>query len=337
MLRAGLAAVSFLILSGPLFAQVDEMCRESGVGLPSLNSPFANIPYVFGRVELKGLGSNAKFPKVTVTLLDPQQTGKRLTIEKSGNYCFRKTSASGGSLVVEVDGVEVARRALPSFGPTQQREDFEIVASGNNRSAAPGIVSAKFSHPQNERTMELYRQAGEAEKVKDQKKLVETLRKIVEIDPADFIAWAKLGAVYFELNSLDDSQAAFKKSIETKVDYTPAWVNIGKVRVAKKEFESAIEIFKHAAELDPSSARTYQLLGQAYLQAKKGTLGAEALNKALELDPIGMAECHLLLAKLYDLAGAKNLASNEYRLFLSKVREHSDRSKFEKYIKDNPK
>jgi hypothetical protein len=49
-----------------------------------------------------------------------------------------------------------------------------------------------------------------------------------------------------------------------------------------------------------------------------------------------MAESHLLLAVLYDRAGAKDLASREYRLFLSKVRDHPDQKKFEKYIKDNP-
>ncbi|MBP6003166.1 MAG: hypothetical protein KA746_07010 [Pyrinomonadaceae bacterium] len=51
---------------------------------------------------------------------------------------------------------------------------------------------------------------------------------------------------------------------------------------------------------------------------------------------IGMAECHLLKARLYDLAGAKNLASHEYKTFLAKVTEHPEKKKFEKYIKDNP-
>ena len=43
------------------------------------------------------------------------------------------------------------------------------------------------------------------------------------------------------------------------------------------------------------------------------------------------------LAKLYDLAGAKELAVKEYKNFLAKVPEHPDKKKFEKYIKDNSK
>lgn len=59
-------------------AQVDEICAEFGA-TPSLNSPFAQIPYVFGRVVLKGYAAGAKFPRITVVLVDPQQSQKRLT------------------------------------------------------------------------------------------------------------------------------------------------------------------------------------------------------------------------------------------------------------------
>jgi tetratricopeptide (TPR) repeat protein len=111
---------------------------------------------------------------------------------------------------------------------------------------------------------------------------------------------------------------------------------MGKIRVAQKGFEAAIEIYKHAITLEPNSPTAYRLLGEAYLQAKKGTLGVEALNEAIRLDPVGMAECHLLLAKLYELAGAKNLASREYKQFLAKVPDHPDKKKFEQFIKNNP-
>jgi hypothetical protein len=49
-----------------------------------------------------------------------------------------------------------------------------------------------------------------------------------------------------------------------------------------------------------------------------------------------MAECHLLLARLYDRAGAKDMASREYVLFLQKVPEHPEKQKFDSYIKANP-
>lgn len=328
-----LVVVVVFACAGETHAQIDEICAEAGV-MPSLDSPFAHVPYVFGRITVKGFDPGAKLPKVAVIFSEGQQAVKRLIVDKSGNYCFRRVGGSG-SLVVEVNGLEVARRTLPSFGAAQQREDFEVLASGHQRATAPAAISAKFSHPPNEKTVGLYKKAAEAEKAKDLKEAVKVLKDLVSVDPADFIAWAKLGSLYFELNSLPEADAAFRKSLELKVEYTPAWINVGKLRVAQKQFEAASEIFKHAATLEPTSARTYQLLGDAYLQARKGTLGAEALNKAIELDPIGMAECHLQLAHLYQLAGAKDRAAREYRLFLVKVPDHPDKGKFEKYIKEN--
>lgn len=327
---------SLVAFAGVAFAQADDFCAEFGA-TPSFNSPSANVPYVFGRIVLKDHDPGTKFPKITVLLSESRGAPTRLTIERSGNYCFRRISGSGGTLVVDVNGVEVARRTLPSMGPAQQREDFEIYADPRQRSSPPSTISAKFSHPRNDKTIDLYKKAAEAEKNKDLEKTVSFLKEIVLIDQADFIAWAKLGSVYFEQNKLSEADAAFRRSLEAKVDYTPAWIYVGKLRMAQKQYEAAIEIFKHAVELEPTSGRAFQLLGEAHLQARQGTLAVDALDQALKLDPAGMAECHLLKARLYDLAGAKQLAAEEYKAFLAKVPEHPDRKKFEKYIKENPK
>lgn len=45
---------------------------------------------------------------------------------------------------------------------------------------------------------------------------------------------------------------------------------------------------------------------------------------------------HLLIGRLYDAAGAKQLASREFRGFLRKVPDYADKAKLEKYIKENP-
>ena len=316
-------------------AQADEFCGEFGV-MPSLDSPFAAVPYVFGRISLKGYNAGDKFPSVTIVLVDRQQTEKRITVDKSGKYCFKRTGGSGGTLLVEVDGVEAARRPVPSFSAAQVREDFEIFPQHLQKTAPPATVSAKFSHPQNDKTIEIYKKAAEAEQNKDRQAAIRHLKELVKIDPSDFIAWAKLGSLHFEHNSLGEAEAAFRRSIELKLEYTPAWINVGKIRVAQKQFEAAVEILKHATSLDPKSGRAFQLLGEAYLQSKQGTLAVQALNESLRLDPAGMADSHLLLARLYDAAGARHLAAAEFKAFLSKVNDYPERKKLEKYIKDNP-
>ena len=315
-------------------AQVDDICADFG-HRPSLNSPFQNIPYVFGRIVLKAGSVDGKLPRLTVTLIDPQQTQKRLTLEKSGSYCFRRTTASSGTLIVEVDGVEVARRSLPTFGPVQQREDFEISYGSGEPPARPGVVSTKFARPPHKKTVELYKKASAAEAAKDRKSAIQHVKAIVDIDPADFIAWAKLGSLYFEQKEFAPAEAAFRKALELNAEYTPAWIIMGRIRLEQKRPENAIEIFKEAARTDPASARAFQLLGEAYIQTRQGTLGVQALDQAIRLDPVGMAECHLIKARLYDLAGAKNFAAAEYKAFLGKLPEHPDRRKFERYIREN--
>ena len=49
-----------------------------------------------------------------------------------------------------------------------------------------------------------------------------------------------------------------------------------------------------------------------------------------------MAECHLAVAHLYELAGAKQMATKEYKAFLKKVPDYADRKRLEKFIQDNP-
>lgn len=337
MLYKGALSIVFVIASTiAASAQVDEICREFGF-MATLDAPRLTAPFVYGRVEVLTTEPKPKFPKVIITYTNRSQSPSRVTIDRSGSYCFKITGGSGGTLSIDINGVEVARRDVSDFGPAQKREDFQVAMprSGAAALAAPGVVSTKFSYPHNERTSVHYKNAAELERKKDRKGAIAELMRIVEIDPNDFIGWTQLGNLQFGNGELQNADASYRKALVLQPEYTPAWINVGKLRVAQKQLEAAIEIFKHAAALEPTDARTFRLLGETYLQNKQGTLGAQALNHAIRLDPQGQAECHLQLAHLYQLAGAKNLAAAEYRKFLEKVPEHPDRKKFEKFISEN--
>jgi cytochrome c-type biogenesis protein CcmH/NrfG len=319
----------------PAAAQVDEICREFGYSA-TLDGPRLSAPFIYGRITVTASDTNAKFPKITITYANRSQSPSRATVGRSGSYCFKVTSGSGGSLVIDIDGVEVARRDVADFGPAQKREDFQIEAPGSNPAlASPGVISSKFNYPPNEKTVELYKAAVKAEDDKDVKLAIETMKKVVTIDPDDFIAWAHLGTLHFRMDQLQEADAAYRKSLALREDYSPAWINVGKLRIAQKQIDAAIEIFKHAAALEPEDARVFRLLGETYLQNKQGTFGAQALNHAIRLDPIGQAECHLQLAHLFQLAKANDLAAREYEKFLEKVPDHPDRKKLEKFISEN--
>lgn len=328
---------TILFLSGGAFAQADDVCREFGE-TPSREVGRDNrlVPFVFGRVVLRGLSKEAKQPRITAMYSDSLQPATRQLIGRSGNYCFQKRGASG-TLIIEVDGVEVARRSVSDISNQRQREDFDLAAPGSQvLPAPPGVVSARFNRPANDKTLDLYKRVSEAERSKRPSESVELVKQITLIDPEDFIAWAKLGSLYIELDLLPEAEAAFKKVLVIRRDYSPAMLNLGMLKAMQGKYPEAIAYFERAVASDPLSARAYRLLGEAYFQVKRGSDGLAALDEALRLDPVGMAECHLLKARLYDLAGARDLAAAEYRTFLSKVPDHPDKKKFEKYLKDNP-
>jgi predicted negative regulator of RcsB-dependent stress response len=312
-------------------AQVAAICGETG------STPWMNTSFVYGKVQLKGFDVT-KLPKITIVLADRRGSESRYTIDRSGNYCFRNIDGSGGFLVIEVEGLEVVRRSLPSggSGPVQHRQDFEIQPTHPERSRPPATISAKYNYPRSARNNELFDEAVLAERGMELGKAAQLLKEIVANDPADFVAFAKLGSVYFDQKKISESEASYSRALALRADYVPAIINLGRIRLIQKKFDDAIATFEKATAADPSSARAFQLLGEAYLLVRKGTLGVAALNEAIRLDPVGMAECHLLMARLYDLAGAKPLASREYRIFLEKVPGHQDKKRFEQYIKDNP-
>jgi len=331
-----LASILIILVSGlTVSAQADDFWRGFGLR-PTSDEPGARIAYVYGRVAVRGYNQTTPFPKISVIFLDAQQSQGRLTIDKAGSYCFRRSNSGGGTLIVEVDGVETARKTLSTLGQAQTREDFEIYLAQKPAMSPPGIISARFARPHNEKTAVLYQKTGEAEARKDLDGAIRFANEIVTIDPEDFVAWAKLGSLYAANGGVGEAETALKRSLFIRKDYTPAMLNLGLLKALQDQIPAAIQLFERAVASDPTSARAYRLLGEAYLQAKRGTDGLAALDEALAIDPQGMAECHLLKARLYDLAGAKTLASAEYKAFLAKVSDHPDKKNFQKYIKDNP-
>lgn len=345
-MRTWILVAAFLLGCLPFGGEVraqeaDDVCREFGrtpsreIVTGQSGRPQKGV-FIYGKISLKGVPRDARRPQITAIYSDSQQAGWRQTLTESGNYCFQR-SGTGGIIVIEVDGLEIGRKSLSDItNEPLQREDFEVTPPPSEGNAPPGVISARYIRTINPKTTDLYKKAAAAETDKKIPKAIDFVKEIVGLDPEDFVAWAKLGSLYLGQNSFADAEAAFRKALAVRPDYVPALINIGLMRAMEKKFPDAIEIFNQAVAADPTSARGFRLLGEAYLQNRQGSLGLAALDKALEIDPVGMAECHLLKARLYDLAGAKNLASHEYRVFLKKVPDYEDKKTLEKYIKDNP-
>ena len=312
------------------FGQIDGARQASGLPLSM------DARMVYGRVALEGLEPGGKRPTVYVTLFTRRLQANRATLDNEGYFYFRDIVADGGTLMVEVNGVEVARQSLLSVGPKQQRQDFYIIIpSTKSATAKPGTISAKYAYERSKEHTELLNKAVAAIENKNLEKAISNLNRIVGSDPNDYGAWTILGATYAAAADIAAAETAYLTAIKVRPDSAPTMISLGKLYLTTKRHEPAVEVLEKATQSEPENTAALRLLGEAYLQVRKGTKAVAVLNEAIRLQPVEMAECHLMLAKLYDIAGAKHLAALEYKLFLEKVPKHAEKEKMTVYIKDN--
>jgi len=162
------------------------------------------------------------------------------------------------------------------------------------------------------------------------------LRKLVERDPASYVAWFDLGFVENALGKVDDSIAAYRKSVAAKPDVfesnlnlglqlaktgqpdaeqylraathlTPtshaaegqyrAWLSLAQT-IEKSKPEEALAAYEHAAVLQPKEIEPHLSAGQLLEQENKFSDAEQEYKQALALDPHS-TDAVIGLANLY--------------------------------------
>lgn len=313
---------------------------------------FAQLP---GNSSQPGSGSRRSFTlygdlKVDASQVTTQEANRifDIILYTRGNEVFARQRTSNGAryqftnvfngdyyLVVELDNLEIARiPVLISPNSVEHiRQDLEFRWKTNARNTA-GVLEAD-AYSRTNQTRALYQRASQEIESKNFTQAIATLRSVVEADPKDYPAWTNLGMVYFIQKDLENAEKSYVSAISAKPDHVPALISLGRVRIARKNNEGAVEPLEAALKADPSSAQANYFLGEAYLALKKGSKAVGYLNEALRLDPTGMADAHLRLGSLYNLAGYKDRAAAEYEQFLQKRPDYPDKQKLAEYIQAN--
>ena len=260
----------------------------------------------------------------------------RQRVGNNGRYRFNNVFNGDYYLAVELDSVEIARMpVLISQNSVEQiRQDLEFRWKGPTHAAA-GVVVVGDDYKRSSKNGALYQRASHEIDTKNFTQAIATLRSVVEADPKDYPAWTDLGMVYFIQKDLEAAENSYNSAIQAKPDHVAALVSLGRVRLARKNNEGAIESLEAALKTDPKSATANYFLGEAYLALKKGSKAVGYLNEALKLDPIGMADAHLRLGALYNVAGYKDRAAAEYEQFLQKKPDYPEKQKLMDYIQAN--
>jgi len=200
------------------------------------------------------------------------------------------------------------------------------------------FVIARESYSRSDPQRKLFDKAMKQINDNELTKAVATLRSIIEADPKDHQSWNELGLVYFVLKDFNAAENSFAKATEVKPEYITAFVNLGRVLLAQKKIEAAIAALHSGLQKDPKSALANYFIGEAYFAARKEAIAVEHMKAALKLDPVGMANAHLRLASVYNVAGRKDLAAIEYNEFLKKKPEYPDGQRLRDYIiANNPR
>jgi predicted Zn-dependent protease len=85
---------------------------------------------------------------------------------------------------------------------------------------------------------------------------VETLRRLLERDPDDALAWYGLGRALLELARPGEATPAFRRALDAKPDYTAAWRELGRALLAEGEPAAALAALREGIAL---AARTGDL------------------------------------------------------------------------------
>jgi len=146
------------------------------------------------------------------------------------------------------------------------------------------------------------------------------LRKVVADDPTNYVAWFDLGFTENGLGKLEESIAAYRKSVEAKPDVFESNLNLG-LQLAKAGRPEAATFLRAATELKPTShvaegrARAWLSLGHV-IEATKPEEAIGAYHQAAGLEPKD-PEPHLSAGLLLEKQEKFADAEQEYKQALA--------------------
>jgi tetratricopeptide (TPR) repeat protein len=153
------------------------------------------------------------------------------------------------------------------------------------------------------------------------------LRKFVERQPANYVAWFDLGFVENALGKLTDSIAAYRKSVEAKPDVFESNLNLG-LQLAKNGHSDAEKFLRQATQLTPTSHleegkyRAWIALGQTVEKAKPDE-ALDAYHNAATFQP-NRTEPHLSRGEIFEREDKFSDAEMEYKRALALDPHSSD-------------
>ena len=137
--------------------------------------------------------------------------------------------------------------------------------------------------------------------LKDQSKLNDAelfIRKAIELNPNDSIAHSNLGSLLRDLNKLEEAELYTRKAIELNPKDSIAYSNLGSIYRGLGKLEEGKLYTRKAIELNPNDSIAHSNLGGIYTDLGISDQAEKSLLKAIEINP-NLAKAYYNLSTLY--------------------------------------
>jgi tetratricopeptide (TPR) repeat protein len=118
---------------------------------------------------------------------------------------------------------------------------------------------------------------------KNYTRAIEESKKVIEVAPNDYIAYARLGICYKKVKDTISSLENYKKSIAINSSYSTSHNNLSVLYMDLKKYVEAKEHALRATQIDPFSSIYYRTLAMAYCCNKQYKDAIEAADRALKM------------------------------------------------------
>lgn len=137
------------------------------------------------------------------------------------------------------------------------------------------------------------------------------LKKAIEMDPTNPMAYFERGRLYLRLGKFDEAITEFNLAINYDPNFAPAWSVRGVAWAQKQQFNQAIADMKKAIEIQPNNPDYYINLGTVYVAREDYEEAMKQFNLAIDVAP-QVAKVYFSRAELYKLMGLLDQAIADY-------------------------
>lgn len=195
-------------------------------------------------------------------------------------YLAPKGAASGRSAMSELSSAKISGEAKKYF-----RQALEDQRSGKHQQAIEHLKAVILKSPD---FAPAYVELGaEYLKTGEGQLAVDTLRKAVEVDPADPSVRLNYGVALLNQKQLDAAEAELRLSIQKSKEYSvAAHYYLGVTLLAERRIDEARTLFEDIVKNGGGKLPlVHRYLGGIYLQDKQYRRAADELDRYLKLDP----------------------------------------------------